>query len=402
MFTSLLLILISLVDSYTSITSINAQRAIKQTLLLLFIVSSGTNANRPLSSKEIIPNAPHPNHRITLNALPPGLLEEHLFPFLSADDAQNLMSSQYDHIKSILKIWNPKRRLRQLKEELENVDPAFEHNYLLRYAAAKGMKDVVELLLKYPSVDPTARDSWALILAKENGHNDVYELLMQHVDQGDIESGIVPRVNSSHALLSDIIHDGSLDPWKDSQQKNDLELLLDTSTKLLPYLENAMREAIHLGKTDLVKMMLFFVAFDKSYFNHKVLIRQFAAGNSIKDIRKINPFTDHDASLLISAIKNGNAELANLILGKALKWNPFQLYMCTKYYSRRWRTLNLAHIMVSEILESNSQPDLETLELRLKSILENQSIYQAFVFSSLITGSIGGFFGWLSNAVSRQ
>jgi len=381
--------------------------------MMMYLAGCNSAAENSLLEMIHIPiRSNHVNHKTNIRDLPAHLLEEHLFPFLSADDAHNFMSSQYDHIKSILKIWNPKRRIRLLKEALDSepyeenhlfsfgIDPAFENNYLLRYAAAKGMKDVVELLLKYPSVDPTASDGWALILAKANGHNDVYELLMQQVDQGDIESGIVHRLNSSHDLLSDIIHAGSDVPWKAAQQKKDLKLLLETSTKLLPYLENAIKEAIHLRKTDLVKMMLFFVAFDKSYFNHIVLIRQWAAGNSIKDIRKIDPFEKYDASLLISAIKNGNAELANLILDKGIKWNPFQIYMCTKYYRTRNENLYDAMETAEIVIRRLEEFDMISVKKRLKRIADRQCFYQVLILYVLITSFVVGFACGLVAAVS--
>jgi hypothetical protein len=50
--------------------------------------------------------------------------------------------------------------MKLLKKELERIDPSIKDKYLLRYAAAK---DIVQLLLKYPSVDPTAKGNWELI-----------------------------------------------------------------------------------------------------------------------------------------------------------------------------------------------------------------------------------------------
>jgi hypothetical protein len=97
---------------------------------------------------------------------------------------------------------------------------------------------------------------------------------------------------------------------------------LDTSTKILPHLKNAISEAIRLRKTELAKMMLFFTAFDHSYFNHIVLIKQLIRGNSIYDIRQIDPFLNGRESIFVSAVRSGNVELANLILDKAFNLNP--------------------------------------------------------------------------------
>ena len=254
----------------------------------------------------------HVGHQTALNDIPDHLLNDHIFPYLSANEIDNFMSSQYDHVKSIFKIWNNRKRLKLLKKELERIDPSFEDNYLLRYAAAKGMKDIVQLLLQYPSVDPTAKDNWALILARENNHKDVFNVLAQHLSEHDIETGRINRLKSSR-------FEGASNrarAWKD------LELLLETSTKILPHLEDAIVGVIRLGRTQLAKIMLFFVAFDHSYFNHMVLFRQLAAGNLLRDVRKLDPFAKEDKSVFLNAISNGNVELANLILDKAIKLNP--------------------------------------------------------------------------------
>jgi hypothetical protein len=68
------------------------------------------------------------------------------------------------------------------------------------------MKDIVQLLLKYPSVDPTAKDNWALIRARENNQKEIYNVLEQHLSKHDIETGRINHLKSSRALLSDIIH----------------------------------------------------------------------------------------------------------------------------------------------------------------------------------------------------
>jgi hypothetical protein len=52
-------------------------------------------------------------------------------------------------------------------------------------------------------------------------------------------------------------------------------------------LEEAIVEAIRLRRTELAKIMLFFVEFDHYYFNPMVLFRQLTAGNSLLDIRKL-------------------------------------------------------------------------------------------------------------------
>ena len=307
----------------------------------------------------------HVGHLTALNDIPDHLLEDYIFPYLSANEIDNFMSSQYDHVKSIIKIWNPRKRMKLLKRELERIDPSFEDNYLLRYAAAKGMKDIVKFLLQYPSVDPTAKDNWALILARENNHKEVYNVLEQHLSKHDIETGRINLLKSSRALLSDIIRAD----FDGARVRKDLKLLLETSTKILPHLEEAILDAIRLGRTQLAKIMLFFVAFDHSFFNHMVLFRQLAAGNSLLDIRKLNPFAKEDESVFLNAISNGNVELANLILEKGLKLNPLRPFICSRYFRERRRSLERAPSLSTDCV----------LKDRLRKILNDQGVYDTLL-----------------------
>jgi hypothetical protein len=315
----------------------------------------------------------HVGHLTALNDIPDHLLEDYIFPYLSANEIDNFMSSlssDYDHVKSIIKIWNPRKRLKLLKKELERIDPSFEDNYLLRYAAAKGMKDIVHLLLQYPSVDPTAKDNWALILARENNHKEVFNVLAQHLSEHDSETGRINRLKSSRALLSDVIHADFQVASNRAWAWKDLKLLLETSTQILPHLEEAILEAIRLGRTQLAKIMLFFVAFDLSYFNHMVLFRQLAAGNSLLDIRKLNPFAKEDESVFLNAISNGNVELANLILEKGLKLNPLRPFIFSRYFRERRQSLESAYY-------SSTDPLLKD---RLGRIIIVQSLYNGALY----------------------
>jgi hypothetical protein len=255
---------------------------------------------------------------------------------LSTEDALNFLSSPFAHIKSILKIWNPKRRLKLLKKALEKNDPSFEDNYLLRYAAAKGMKDVVELLLTYSTVDPRAKNNWALILAKENKHDEVHQLLVQRSPKNDIETGQIQRPRSSLALLFDVINAVSQNRWKELQLCKELQLLLDTSTEIFPHLGLAISQAIRSGKTELAKVMLFFAVFDDHHFNNMVFIKQLMRRLSFKDIRIIDPFLNGDQSIFINAVASGNFELANLILDKV---NPFPRLISASLFVERLRIL---------------------------------------------------------------
>jgi hypothetical protein len=123
--------------------------------------------------------------------------------------------------------------------------------------------------------------------------------------------------------------------------------------------------------------MLFFVAFDRSDFNHMVLFRQLAAGNLLRVVRKLDPFAKEDESVFLNAISNGNVELANLILDKAIKLNPLGLLRCSRYYFDRQDALLTA------------VTDLE-MAWRIRRILANQMAYEGLVVFLTISGLVLG------------
>lgn len=330
------------------------------------------------SLKGVISN---PNNLHNINALvkSPGLadlplhiIQEFVFPNLSDDESDQFISSQYGDLKAILKLWNPRKRLKLLQRALRRTDPAFDNNYLLRYSAAKGLKDVVELLLKYQSVDPKARGNWALILAAENNHADVYDLLCKNIGT---QSGLKDH-GSSYSLLMDMVNTVPDEPWKYGQQRRDLQLLLDTSTKILPYLKDGIVMAIENKRTDLAKIMLYFVAFDHSFFNQMVLIRQLAAGNSLTDIRRIDPFSVSEKSLFLHAVEHQNVELANFMLDEGIHWIQFPFL---NIYSRKLTFLEASDIISQQIgnpVELTNQ--LHELGMRIQYILQTQVFYRVY------------------------
>jgi hypothetical protein len=214
---------------------------------------------------------------------------------------------------------------------------------------------------------------------------------VQSSPENDIETGLIHYSNSSYDILTDLIHTQPDAVWKEIRQLRDLQLLLDTSTKILPYLDDAISDAIIMGKTEAAIMMLFFVAFDHSYFNHIVLIRQLMLGNSFKDIRKINPFLHGNESIFVKAMRGGDLKLVNLILDKGVKSNPFQVFACSQYYSQRQDALCTA-LRIARRTFSTS--DLETVSTgrRLRHILEMQSAYHVIIVCLLIMGLLGGGF----------
>jgi hypothetical protein len=138
-------------------------------------------------------------------------------------------------------------------------------------------------------------------------------------------------------------------------------------------------------------MMLFFVAFDHSYFNHIVLIKQLMRGNSFKDIRKINPFLYGDESLFVYAMRSGDLKLVNLILDKGVKWNPLQIFACSRYYSQRHDALYRA-LQIARRTFSTAELEMFSTARRLRHILDAQATYHVMIVYLLIGGLIGGTF----------
>ena len=322
--------------------------------------------NLEVHPTSILPQQSIPEHNLITQMIPHDVLNQTL-PFLTEEDIENFqLSLYYDKVSALLKvalkIRNPRTRSRLLRKYLKRYDQSYQQNYLLRFAAAKGMVDVVEILLQYSGVDPAAKKNWALIMAKENNHEAVCNLLVEP----DIENGL-DNVGTSKSLFEDIINSGERTPLQLAQDIVDLQLLLETSTKLLPHLKEGIINATRDKKNDLAKSMLYFISFDHSYFNNLVYLRQLAAGYSIRDLRKIDPFDDINDSLLIVAARAKNFEMMNFILDKTLKWNPFIIFR-VRYLYKRTKILKTAW----DLLTENEEEAL--VSRRLRNILRYQRI----------------------------
>jgi hypothetical protein len=106
------------------------------------------------------------------------------------------------------------------------------------------------------------------------------------------------------------------------------------------------------------------------------------SGNSVRDIRKINPFINGRDSLFVKAVSNGNVELANLILDKALKLNPIQPLLCTNFYKERYWNLDLASDLD---FEAERVLDRARLRGRLRGIMFHQKNCQHLVIPPVIS-----------------
>ena len=65
----------------------------------------------------------------------------------------------------------------------KRVDPASDGSGALRYASVRGKTDIVKLLLEDGRVDPTAYDSEAINIASRYGNKDIVELLEQAIKE---------------------------------------------------------------------------------------------------------------------------------------------------------------------------------------------------------------------------
>ena len=313
-------------------------------------------------------------HKLPLitQMIPLQWLEQGIFPYLTAEDIKNFKLFLFQKVSAefhaILKISDSQIRSAHLKNYLEQYDPSHQHNYLLRYAAAKGMADVVKILLKHERVDPAAKKNWALIMAKENKHQEVCNLLAEVHREGSVEE------RSSQFLLADILTSGARTSLELAQDIIDLQLLWETSTKLLPHLNQAIIHAIALKRNDLAKRMLYFIIFDHSYFNHLVYFRQLAAGYSIRDLKKVDPFDDAEESLIFRAARAGNIEMVNFILDKGLKWNPLTI-LWLRYYSNRVSILAKVRDFLLHQRPKPPPPEEALLPNRLQNILIKQLFF---------------------------
>ena len=311
------------------------------------------------------------NPPLLTEMIPQHILDQKIISYLTQKDIRNFQLFLYKKVFAVLKIRNPQKRSTLLRKYLMRYDPSYYQNYLLRLAAAKGMFDVVEILLQYPGVDPSAKNNWALIMARENKHLRVYNLLADF--HRDLELGLgLGEEGSIESILMGIIDSGAQMSVDIGQDCLDLNLLFKTSTKLLPHLKQGIIHAIEVKRNELAKIMLYFVSFDYSYFNHMVYFKQLAAGNSILALRKIDPFVDtNNGSLIIAASRSKNVEIVNFILDKGLKWNP--LTILRWYYCKRWFILERAHDLLATDLENGEQDLIPTdLENSERDLLSNR------------------------------
>jgi len=219
----------------------------------------------------------------------------------------------------------------------------------------------------------------------------VYQLLAERSPESDAKTGQTKRPHSSQALLLDLINADSHNLWKEIQQCRDLQLLLDTSTTILPYVEDAISKAIRIGKTELAKVMLFFAVFDRSYVNQIVLLKQLIRGNSLNDIRRIDPFFHGDESIFVNAVRSGNFELANLILDKTLKLNPIRI-LSPNLYSGRTESIRTVYQIIARGVDNW---DMVSLKNRLDNMLRQEILRQlVFVAMNISAWAFGLFSFW--------
>jgi hypothetical protein len=120
-----------------------------------------------------------------------------------------------------------------------------------------------------------------------------------------------------------------------------------------------------------------------------VLIKQLMRGNSYRDIRKINPFANGRNSLFVQAVRNGNVELANLILDKSLKPNPIQPLLCTDLYTTRYKNLDIASNIAARItIRTAINSPMDRLRFRLGRILMKQLIFKELLLIPLVSSGI--------------
>lgn len=97
-----------------------------------------------------------------------------------------------------------KKNIAEVKRWLASgkVDPAVYRNWPLRYAAADGCVEIVQLLMQQPTVNPTACKHEALVYACRNRYCDVVEILLK-------DKRVDPSCNANQPIKEAIKSGGS-------------------------------------------------------------------------------------------------------------------------------------------------------------------------------------------------
>lgn len=325
----------------------------------------------------------HRHHPNLLDSLPSDIIKNHIADFLDLEDSLNFqrafpdlgigITPDQNALLSFLKKWNRNNQL--LKSHKFNalyakIDPSFLNDYLFRWAAATGWTELAEILSNDHRVNIYSNDNWAYILAKENDQSEILDLFQQLDPK---ISNLNPN-RSSFRILLDILESNYDKAPQMLQSRSDLLLLLETSHQVRESSIIAICLAIQSGNQGYIKMLLDFFVFAKSYpWSSK--------------IPKVDPFLDYPPAIFLLAIKEKNLEIANLILDKSLRFNPF-----TGFWSRRFRQRR--RILVRALVQIRlSEAEMEEIWNRIDNILGCQMIW---LYLKILTCTcLACFFIWI-------
>lgn len=187
-------------------------------------------------------------------------------------------------------------------EILSVTDPSVNDNEAIIEASRCGNKDMVNILLSYPSVDPSARKNLALIESVERGHEDVVRLLlkMDNVDPSAKEN-LPIIISSKHGYFS---------ITKMLLERSDVDPSVDRNTPII--------NAVISGNYSVVSLLLKNRHVDPSDQNNLALrnAAQFGLVKIFKLLLKdprVNPSVMNDEPLFLAS-SNGHMNIVKILL----------------------------------------------------------------------------------------
>lgn len=192
------------------------------------------------------------------------------------------------------------------------VDPANNHNYMIREACTRGLVHTVTCLLADPRVDPTAMNNSALLNAIRGGHVKTVKLLLAdpRVDPTTVKGPLLSH-DKIYALVC-AINGGHAEPNIGGHVEI-VKLLLDDKRVDPSMNQNfAFLEAVEGGNEDIVKMVISDARVDPNMSNN-LAIRVAAGAGSLNSMKILLADPRMDPSAFIP-------ENINEVITKVIRW----------------------------------------------------------------------------------
>ena len=221
--------------------------------------------------------------------------------------------------------------------DMIQTDPAFDNQFMLRYACSHGKLDIVNLLLQDPRVDPSVQDNAPIKIAAGNGFANIVQRLLQdpRVDPSIHDQYLLKDTiqKGKNEILKILLKDRRVDPSADNEWalrtaigSNDAQLLeiLFTDDRVNPaFNNNFMIENIATyGRTKLMKLFLKHPRVDPT-INNQYPLKIAVANGHVETVRelltdeRVDPsvrINEKEQGILRIAIDNGDPNMIKLLL----------------------------------------------------------------------------------------